>query len=250
MALRGDSSEAHALLSSAQAELGTRALRAVDEQDDFLINPARLVVQGIRRLMIHGFSDMFYYVSQDGKRSVREAVSRQILSHASIREAVAADDRISITLVGHSAGSVIALDLLYYLFHRVEDRANREAGEYDFLAGSNGEMAHLRSELSELQDMARRGQLRIRSLITFGSPITAVAMRSNSVVRIFHGKGRLHPVDYGLLAEPEGFDAALSGRPRWLNIWDADDTFAWPVTPLFDPGTTSAPSPIDTSPCP
>jgi len=57
------------LLTKAQHLLGQRVIPVIDNTWDLTWNPARLVVRNIRKLAFYGFSDMFYYVSTDGKKS-------------------------------------------------------------------------------------------------------------------------------------------------------------------------------------
>src|SRR5688500_18256244 len=102
---------------------------------------------------------MFYYVSSDGKAAVRAALAEQIVRFV---EAGRGDTRepISLTFVGHSAGSVIAFDFCYYLFAEEDRRFVKDPirGMY------NEEVKHLRA-------LALEGRLRIRRLVTIGSPI-------------------------------------------------------------------------------
>ena len=74
--------------------------------------------------MVYGFSDMFYYVSTDGKAAIR-GDTEQIVQFV---EAGQGDPRepISLTMVGHSAGSVIAFDFCYYLFAQEDRRFVRD----------------------------------------------------------------------------------------------------------------------------
>jgi hypothetical protein len=74
--------------------------------------------------------------------------------------------------------------------------------------------------------------LRLRRLITFGSPISFLAFRSDALVEILARDDRLRPEDYGLKSELTG-EPPLPG-PRWINLWDRDDPIAWPVSPLME----------------
>ena len=58
------------LLTLAQTTLGERLLRVVNDTYDPTINPGHSV-NAFRPLMVYGFSDMFYYVSTDGKAAIR-----------------------------------------------------------------------------------------------------------------------------------------------------------------------------------
>ena len=92
-------------------------LPAVGAAKDFSINPGRLALNQLREINFYGFSDMFYYTSRTGKEAVRTAVSRQALSFIDAHRE--GDEPVRLTLVGHSAGCVIAFDLLFHLFQQV-----------------------------------------------------------------------------------------------------------------------------------
>src|SRR4051812_30101141 len=63
----GVAATSHQLLSDAEENLGARALPAALAPSDFTVNPQRIAINKFRDLMIYNFSDMFYYVSEDGK---------------------------------------------------------------------------------------------------------------------------------------------------------------------------------------
>ena len=64
---------------------------------------------------------MFYYASKDGKKAVRNTVATQIIK--AMDQYLSADKAplLSLTILGHSAGSTIAFDLLFYLFFEHEN---------------------------------------------------------------------------------------------------------------------------------
>ena len=171
---------------------------------------------------------MFYYVSAQGKQAIRLSVARQLLNHVNRVRRRDPAAKISLTLLGHSAGSVIAFDLLFYLFFK--NPGNKHVFIDENIVNIPAATA---KGIRELRNMARSGRLRIRRLITFGSPITPFACRNDTVVQILADDGQLDPADNGLTANPEGFDT-LKG-PRWINLWDKDDPIAWPVEPLMLP---------------
>lgn len=212
-----DTSHDQQLLSQAQMQLGQRVLPEISNAKDFSLNPARIAMNQLREINFYGFSDMFYYTSNTGKEAVRAAISRQLVEFLQGRNIEA--DPMRLTLVGHSAGAVIAFDLLFHLFHPEEapftshcfvDRDSREQSE-------------------QLRAWSRSGQLRLRRLVTFGNPLAAMAFRHSRVVEAFAAGERLDPAHYGLVPDPE-----LPG-PRWINLWDLDDPLGWPVLPLMDP---------------
>jgi len=223
--------EGHELLAAAQRLLGSRAMPALQEPWDWTANPARAVVNGLRPLYLYGFGDIFYYVSTDGKQSIRQAISEQLMDYLSRLHLEHEDRQISLTLIGHSAGSVIAFDLLYYLYRDTPPAAAPDGVQPAYLANTGPRAARTIGEFNKLGQLARDGDLRIRRFITLGSPITPMACRNDQVLKILAADKRLDPKDYGLTENPPAFDD-LSG-PRWLNIWDRDDPIAWPVEPLM-----------------
>ena len=169
-------------------------------------------------------------MSADGKNAVRYAVAEQLVT---CLEPIRGSPRppVSLTLVGHSAGSVVAFDFLYFLF---SDRTLEEFIDPAKVTKAERFDATMNA-LVELKQMAIAGQLRVRRLFTFGSPITPLAYRSDKVLQILagpDGANRLDPADYGLLANLATFGDALA-NPRWINLWDKDDVIAWPVEPLM-----------------
>jgi len=217
-------SESHQALTDAQRLLGSRALPVVLGQRDWTFNPARMGVDKFRPLMLYGFGDMFYYVSEDGKLAVRRAVAEQILDYLEPHLGGGAGE-VSLTFVGHSAGSVVAFDFLFYLFFGEADRQSNYLGPSRAQA-----VRQTKKRLSALRKMAQEGNLRVRRLFTIGSPVLALACRSDAIVEILAKDGQLDPADYGLTTNP--FNDALGG-PRWINYWDRDDPIAWPVEPLM-----------------
>ncbi len=215
-------------LADAQDQFGDDILQTVKDTSDFTIRPARLLNPELRDLMIKGFSDMFYYCSYDGKNSVRATVASQIIK--SIKQPLANNEPISLTLMGHSAGSIVAFDLLFYLF-APDDVLNK----HEFIEKKNN--TEIIEDFKHLRTLAQAQKLRIRRLITFGSPISMLAFRSNAVVKILAEGEKLNPDDYGLNQNPEIFGEALA-QPRWLNFWDKDDIISWPVQPLMQNSPT------------
>ena len=246
----GGQGRGHQLLDKAQEELGGRAMYAVRDEGDFTLNPLRVAVDKFRGLMMFGFADMFYYVSQDGKTAVRYALARTVTEHLHGLgiNLDAGGDAVSLTLLGHSAGSVAAFDFLFALFYAprsVEEfipPAQVESGPSQggpaATTAAAPEVAGTLNDLKRLKAMAQAGSLRVRRLFTFGSPITMTAFRANSLLAILardEDGSRSNRVDgghYGLTRNDPAFGPALPG-PRWVNLWDKDDPIAWPVEPLM-----------------
>ncbi|MDY6937661.1 MAG: hypothetical protein SWY16_08330 [Cyanobacteriota bacterium] len=214
--------EGDRLLAQAQEQFAERLLPQVKEASDWTINPARLLLLTLREMTIKGFSDIFYYASRDGKNSIRATVASQILP--SLRQPLENNEPISLTFLGHSAGSVVAFDFLFYLFAPSE-----VLEEHEFIEDLSTEREQ---DFHQLRQLAEAGKLRVRRLVTFGSPISMMAFRSNAVLKILAQGDRLNPSYYGLDRNPEGFGNPLGGS-RWLNFWDKDDFISWPVRPLM-----------------
>jgi hypothetical protein len=238
-----DHPRSHQLLNKAEAALGGRAIPAIEAASDFTLNPLRLALGKFRDLLMYNFADMFYYASEDGKNAVRYVVAESIMDY--LKPFMdSADNRISLTLIAHSAGSVAAFDFLFYLFY--EHRSAREFINPTRVSGGPSKRGATGTdearkqktldELDRLKQMRRDGLFRVRRLFTFGSPITPLAFRSDPVVETLAKEdplaNRLDPKDYGLTTNPAGFDPLPPG-PRWVNLWDKDDIIAWPVEPLM-----------------
>ncbi len=202
------------LLAAAQDNFANRILPNVQDSKDFALNPVRAFLPTLRTLMIKGFSDMFYYVSREGKNSVRKTIALQILE--CIQEPLASGEPISLTFFGHSAGSVVAFDFLFSLFF---------SQEHLFLEDE------MDKDIKELRSLVAARKLRVRRLITFGSPISMLAFRSDAVLKVLANNRRLNPSDYGF-DQDLATDSPLTGG-RWLNFWDKDDLISWPVEPLM-----------------
>lgn len=219
--------EGDRLLAAAQEKFAERVFPQIEETRDWTANPVRLMLESLRELTIKGFSDMCYYASRDGKNSIRATIAAQILQ--SIRQPLENNEPISLTFLGHSAGSVVAFDFLFYLFAPQEILKQHEFIEierYDVTADRV-------EDFRKLRHLAETGKLRVRRLITFGSPISMLAFRSNAVLEILANGNKLNSSYYGFDRNPEGFGNPLPGA-RWLNFWDKDDFIAWPVTELME----------------
>jgi hypothetical protein len=234
-----NAAKSHQLLSDAERFLGARAIKAADDPSDFTLNLLRVAVEKFRPLMIYNFSDMFYYASEDGKNALRFAVAQRIVE--AVGPSGGQTEPVSLTLLGHSAGSVIAFDFLFFLFYaprKVTEFIRREkvrAGPSTrTISAQSAPIQKTLDDLDRLKSLAQAGNLRVRRLFTFGSPITPLAFRSDAVLEILSldPDARLTAADYGLLRDDPAFGAPLQG-PRWVNIWDKDDPIAWPIEPLM-----------------
>ncbi len=224
----------HKRLTEAQQQLGEKIMGEI-EKHHWLPIDLQLI---FRRLTLYGFADIFYYISTDGKRSIRAAVSKQIADDIG---AELQDEKslISLTFVGHSAGSVIAFDLAYYLFTNksdfiyMETSQDTHAGDMRTHAKAMSETRHTISSLQKLQDAAHEGRLRLRRMVTFGSPIAMLAFRNDALIEMFADGQQISPVSHGLTRNPRRFKEVLKG-PRWINIWDKDDPISFPLAPMIE----------------
>ena len=219
--------ETHESLTKAQEKLGQPLMSAIPKSSNPLLGK---LLDDLRPLMFYGFGDMFYYVSSDGKQAIRDAVAEQIIEH--IKCTVKDCDLLSLTILGHSAGSVIGFDFLFYLFS-----CHRKAEDYCANDRTSKEMANL-------EDRVKRGALRVRRFITFGSPISLVACRSDAVLEILAAGRKLDATDYGLTRDFSKVKSKIR-QPRWINLRDEDDLISWPIEPLMSSPGPSAVKDID-----
>ena len=108
----------HKELANAQRRFGAEIKDCLTKNSEFGINMAFKAL-GLRDVIFHGFGDMFYYISQEGKWSVRHAVASQLAEHIYKRTDTngVLNHPVSLTILGHSAGAVIGFDIMYYLFN-------------------------------------------------------------------------------------------------------------------------------------
>ena len=197
-------------LSDVEKYLYQRVDELADKHWDFTIIPTRFIYNVIRKNFLLGFSDMFYYVSEDGKEQVRQNVFNTLLENL---PDLKRDEVYCFTIVSHSAGTVIMHDILYILF-----------------GGSSKSFLKKRSEiakLKKLQGYAKNDQLFIKCFITLGSPITPMIIRSGKLMEMIHN-------DEKLALESIGIRKGASGEnSKWLNFWDKDDVISYPVEFLY-----------------
>lgn len=175
---------------------------------DFSLNPARLIHRELRKVFLFGFSDLIYYVSMDGEETIRQHVFHDIVK--GIKKHAQVQKKVSLTIIGHSAGSLIAHDLLYHLFGEGKVSQFNEVRDLRMLADEESP------------------RLRVRRLYTMGSPITPLTFRSNTLIKKSLKNTPLKLSDLGF--KP---DKTLS-NPRWINFWDKDDIASFPVSFLYD----------------
>lgn len=181
----------------------------------------KLIYKIGREIMLYGLADAMYYVSQDGEQTVREHVFKSLCDEIMRRLDKDETAKISLTVLGHSAGSLIAHDFLYQLFSNRKQKKNDVA-----------EVHHLRSLVGEGERQGDTSQpyarLRVRHLYTFGSPIAAWFIRANSLLAKVMDKEPLKVADLGFMAQD-----GLS-NPRWVNFWALTDVASFPLSFLYD----------------
>lgn len=165
------------------------------------------LVKPLRELFHFAWSDVFFYLSPEGEERTRRDVWQQLLT------SIPVDEPVDLVVVCHSGGTLVAHDFLFYLFGR--ERDVRRAAYADVLRWENAEH-----------------NWRIRALVTLGSPLTPLMVRSASLVdRLAADPGfRLDPASLGLDRPTH------SGRkPVWVNVWDVHDILSFPVAGLYRP---------------
>jgi len=234
-------------LKDAQHQLGQRVIQAIKDTYWISLFPQKAV----RKLALYGLSDAFYYVSSEGQNSIRGRIYHQIASR--LRGVL--DDpnaSVSLTLIGHSAGSVIAFDLVSYLFTDAElfmgdlDGQARELDNNIAIRRKHRKQlsrvfskkdAVLRESRAVVENLIRLKSMRVakrltlRRLITMGSPIAMMAFRSDQSIRALAYGNRVSLSSLGLA----GTGGSLV-NPCWVNIWNKYDPISFPVEPMVDVG--------------
>lgn len=200
----GQSKENDRYLAQAERIIAEKVERAEKKVKSYFF--ARLLhkwYEFLRKgVFLTGVADMFYYVSQDGETAVRNNVFNHIAREITKRRQ-GKDKRISLTFIAHSAGTVIAHDLLYHFF------------------GRKGKSPV--SAINSIRKLAEAKKLRIRRVFTLSSPITPLMLRSNTL---------LHKVIRGMKLDPEDIGLQKKDKlsnPRWINFWDKYDIISFPL---------------------
>ena len=175
------------------------------------------VYKPIRELLFFAIADLMYYVSSDGKQALRKHVFGKIASQ--IQKLANKSNRISLTFFTHSAGTLITHDLLYNLYGKKKKKGEAVDSEVKGI---------LKYARRQSQEDTSATLLRVRRLYTFGSPISLLSIRSNSLINKLRNHQLLDTEDIGL-RQADGLE-----NPRWVNFWDKDDLIAAPVSFLYD----------------
>jgi hypothetical protein len=197
----GQQSLATANLARAQRNLGFAIGDEIPRRDMLTGG----LMRGLRHLLQYAWSDAFYYTAPDGEERTRQDVWDQILGGVTV------DDDVDLTVVCHSGGTLVAHDFLFYLFSGDRDQ----------------ERSHY-ADASLWNDAERRW--RIKMLVTMGSPLAPLMVRSVGLVDALAGDETFR-LDLAKL----GFDRGTHGgaTPQWLNLWDVHDILSFPVAGLY-----------------
>jgi hypothetical protein len=194
--LTGNLAAAQEALAEAAPQQGT----AADLLTGWLTRP-------LRELIFAGWSDVFYYLSPEGEERTRLDTWNQLLG------VIPPDRPTDLILVCHSGGTLVVHDFLFYLYggrRRARRAAYADQGLWD----------------------GAEKNWRIRALITLGSPLVPLMVRSADLVdRLARDPSfRLDPGAIGLRRPTHSGDP-----PRWLNVWDPHDVLSHPVAGLYHP---------------
>ncbi len=198
-------------LAEAERLVAREALTLAAGRRGLTLNPLRRFADGAREAFLYGFADMFYYVSRDGGRAVRDNVFAHLAGEIDNlkKSGGRTSPKISLTFVGHSAGAVIAHDFLYRLF-------------------GWGAQPLFGLTLNKTRRLARRKRLRVRRFYTLGAPVAPFIFRSEGLIEKILKRERFNPAVVGLTPDEE------LANPRWVNFWDDDDLVAYPVAFLYE----------------
>lgn len=192
------------------------------------------LVTPLRGTIIEGLGDLIYYTSPEGESAIRLTLYEQLFAHLFSRGDKAPNEPISFSIVSHSAGAVIAFDLLFGLFAQPKHLGGGAHPDHalDRVGGKR-----VASRLRMFRGLAKRGKVRLNSFVTMGSLLPIFFLRRQRLLDQL-AKGGL------LQAEAIG----LKGQGRWLNAWDEDDPAAFPVKGLFrDPENRIQDLQVDTA---
>lgn len=198
------------ILAETERYLHQKAEEEADKNWDFAVNPLRMVHTTIRKSFLLGFTDMFYYISEDGKSEVRRNVLSTILQKL---PKLPAGDHYEFTIISHSAGTIIMHDLLYIIFGGSSKDHLIDPADIELL--------------DKIKTYAKNGRVFIKSFVTMGSPITPMIVRSQSLLNLINNNGALN----GKISLDS---IGITGKAKWLNFWDKDDVISYPVEFLYD----------------
>lgn len=203
----GESQENDRFLAQAEINVASGVAQEVKRTWDWTFNPLRMLHNRLRKNFLLGFADMFYYASADGKKAVRNNVFNHLSKEIANRKK--ANEKISLTFITHSAGTVIAHDFLFHLFRK------KQPSEF--------------KKVNDIRKLVQQNNLRIRKFYTMGSPITPLIIRSDSLLLKIVKKKKIDIESMGLTLPYKDIK-----NPRWINFWDRDDIISYPLAFLYD----------------
>ena len=207
----GQSTGKDKILAEVQAKITKKTMPTVKDAGDFTLIPHRWLLNFMRTFFIRGVSDLFYYISADGEKALRDNLFKLLSEAITDRLDGNSENNVSLTFFAYSAGSVITHDFLFHLIRKPDEKKSLVYA---------GEMNKIR-KWARLDDPNRR--IRIRKVYSFGSPITPMMIRSHSLMKKILEDEKIDPSELGFISE-EGLS-----NPRWVNYWDKDDVLAFPL---------------------
>ncbi len=186
------------------------------------------ILYDMKKMLIFGISDVFYYCAPNGEQAIRNAIFGNIAEAINEHiENIKKDGVFQFSIVAHSMGSIVGFDFLYNLFGKT--RARKKSSKYNnkildgilgsLTTGDNGNPGTF-FDLGGVKI-----ELRLRNFITMGSQILLTLGRNDKIKKNIEDSKLLNPADIGLI-DPSS--------QRWMNIWDKQDFLGFPIVDVFD----------------
>ena len=170
-----------------------------------------------------GLTDTFYYTSPDGEKAVRGHVYSDVLTQL---KPFKGSSKVKLHVIGHSQGATISFDFLFGLL--APDSAYDGTAGPGFVADEQGSKA-MQQEYLDWRKQAKEGRLELGSYSSFGSQLSLMMMRKQSLVDKMAKRELLDPTVIGV---------PRSGGPKWKHFYDTSDVLGYPVRRLFDTSGT------------
>lgn len=209
------------ILADVEIKMFQEVKKRVKEAKDLTINPLRFVHHIIRENIFLGGSDLFYYISEDGKREVRQNVLLTIIDKINNEintKKIQLNEELRFTIISHSAGSVIMHDLLFLMFGK---------GKKENFLPIPPQINHPNypahnENLIKIDNFLKQDN-KLNLFVTFGSPIAFLAVRSQNLLETYKDGKKIDEATIG-----------IKNDTHWLNFWDVDDVLSAPVTFLYN----------------
>jgi len=170
-------------------------------------------------MLVEGLGDLVYYTAPEGERAIRTTLYRQLFDTWPFRHDTLSPEPLALSVVAHSAGAVLAFDLLYELFCPTTRRQGRPAPA---IAYADRRWGRIAKRLRSARERVRHGTLTLHTVVTLGSFLPIFFLRRQRLVDRLARRRRLTADVIG-----------LRGQGQWLNVWDYDDLVAFPIAGLF-----------------